>query len=78
MELETFEKLTQNDEKEKDKAKMVEILKEDSIITNQFLSTFYALIVTISNKPAIIAKSKNLLRSTASVFSQICEIGNDP
>ncbi len=77
MELETFEKLTQNDEKEKDKAKMVEILKEDSIITNQFLSTFYALIVTISNKPAIIAKSKNLLRSTASVFSQICEIGKD-
>jgi len=78
LELETFDKLTQNDEKEKDKAKMVEILKEDSIITNQFLSTFYALIVTISNKPAIIAKSKNLLRSTASVFSQICEIGNDP
>lgn len=78
LELETYDKLTQNEDKdkEKEKAKMVEILRDDSIISNQFLSTFYALIVTISNKPAIIAKSKNLLRSTASVFSQICEIGN--
>ena len=62
-------------EKDKEKSKMVEILKDDSIITNQFLSTFYALIITISNKPAIITKSKNLLRSIANVFSQICDIG---
>ena len=76
MNLETYDQILKNDdEKEKEKSKMVEILKDNSIITNQFLSTFYALILTISNKPAIIAKSKNLLKSIANVFCQICEIG---
>jgi len=52
-----------------------DILSQDSIITNQFLSTFYALIITIANKPTIIIKSKNLLKSIINVLSQICEIG---
>lgn len=53
-----------------------DFVSEKSIISNQFLSAFYALIVTISNKPEIIIKSKNLLKSVVVVLSQIADIDN--
>jgi hypothetical protein len=74
LQLETYEQLLQNDKKEK--SNYNEILSKDSFITNPFLSAFYALVVTISNKPEIIIKSKNLLKSIITVLSQICEIDN--
>ena len=70
--LETYDQLLSND-KDKDYS---EILSIECIITNPFLSAFYALIVTIANKPEIIIKSKNLLKSIITVLSQICEIEN--
>jgi hypothetical protein len=48
----------------------------DTFISNQFLSAFYALIVTIANKPEIILKSKNLLKNLMTIFVQICDIDN--
>lgn len=74
LELETYDQLVSAEKKEKKNYE--EILSNDSILTNQFLSAFYALIVTIANKPEIIIKSKNLLKSVITVMSQICEIDN--
>ena len=73
--METYEQLLVNDKKEKEK-KLEEIISKDSFITNPFLSSFYALLVTISNKPEIIIKSKNLLKAIITVMSQICHIDN--
>ena len=53
-----------------------ETLSKDSIITNPFLSAIYSLIVTISNKPEIIQKSKNLLKILSIISAQIVEIDN--
>ena len=53
-----------------------ETLSKDSIITNPFLSAIYSLIVTISNKPEIIQKSKNLLKILSIISAQIIEIDN--
>jgi hypothetical protein len=75
LQLETFDQLMTNDKKEKVE-KNEEMLTKDAIITNGFLSAFYALIVTIANKPEIITKSKNLLRSIITVLTQICGIDN--
>lgn len=75
LQLETYDQLLLNDKKEKDKSSS-ETLSPDCIITNPFLSAFYALIVTIGNKPEIIIKSKNLLKSIITVMSQICTIDN--
>lgn len=63
------------DKEEKD-INYQESVASDSVLTEQFLSTFNGLIMTIANKPSIIVKSKNLLRSTVCVLSQICEIDN--
>jgi len=54
-----------------------DILTNDCIITNQFLSTFYALVITVASKPTIIIKSKNLVNSIINVLSQICDIGKN-
>jgi hypothetical protein len=72
LQLETYEQLLNSEKKEKTK----EILTSDGFISNPFLAAFYALILTISNKPEIILKSRNLLRSILTVLSQICEIDN--
>lgn len=61
-------------ETEEDDTNKENILSEKGVITNQFLSAFYALIVTISNKVEIIVKSKSLLKTISIVLSQICEI----
>ena len=61
-------------ETEDDETNKENILSEKGVITNQFLSAFYALIVTISNKVEIIVKSKSLLKTISIVLSQICEI----
>ena len=53
-----------------------ETLSKDSILTNHFLAAIYSLIVTISNKPEIIIKSKNLLRILTQISAQIAEIDN--
>ena len=74
LQLETYEQLLNSDKKEKQNYE--EIISKESIITNPFLSAFYALIVTIANKPEIIIKSKNLLKSIITVLTQICEIDN--
>lgn len=52
------------------------ISMENTILTSQFLNTFYALAITISNKPDIILKSRYLVRTCISVFSQIADIEN--
>lgn len=64
------------DDEDKEENNKELIISENSFISNQFLSAFYALIVTISNKPEIIVKSKNLLKSVANVMCQICLIEN--
>jgi hypothetical protein len=73
LQLETYEQILKNDKKDKTNK---EILTPDCFISNPFLAAFYALILTISNKPEIILKSRNLLRSILTVLSQICEIDN--
>ena len=65
------EKNEEDDNEEKEKVQI-----DDTILTNQFLNAFYALIVTISNKPEVIIKSKNLVRSCISVFAQLSNIKN--
>jgi hypothetical protein len=74
LQLETYEQILAN--VNKDKKNYEEFLETDSILTNSFISAFYALIVTISNKPDIVIKSKNLVRSVLTIMTQICEIDN--
>jgi hypothetical protein len=74
LQLETYESILKNAKKEKKNYE--EILSPESFLTNQFLSAFFALVATISNKPEIILKSKNLLRSVLTVMTQICGIDN--
>ena len=53
-----------------------EILTSETFISNPFLSAFYALIVTIANKPEIVLRSKNLVKNLVTIFAQICSIDN--
>jgi hypothetical protein len=75
LQLETYDQLreaTSNGKEEKIKDE--EYLAKDSLITNSFLTSFYSLIIAMSNKQEIVVKSKNLLRSVLTVMTQICEI----
>lgn len=74
-EIENTAEIKDEDDNKEENNKEI-IISENSFISNQFLSAFYALIVTISNKPEIIIKSKNLLKSVANVMCQICLIEN--
>ena len=61
---------------EKEKILDSEILTSETFISNPFLSAFYALIVTIANKPEIVLRSKNLVKNLVTIFAQICSIDN--
>lgn len=75
MEVGTIEEI-KNEKKGKKEVKDSEIISNDCFISNPFLSAFYALIVTIANKPEIIIKSRNLLKNVITILTQICEIDN--
>ena len=72
VECDTVEQLNEK----KEELNKEENLSEDSILSNVFLASMYSLIVTITNKPELILKSKNLLRYVTMLSSQIVEIDN--
>ena len=72
IECDTVEQLNEK----KEELNKEETLSEDSILSNVFLASMYSLIVTITNKPELILKSKNLLRYVTMLSSQIVEIDN--
>ena len=72
VECDTVEQLNEK----KEELNKEENLSEDSILSNVFLASIYSLIVTITNKPELILKSKNLLRYVTMISSQIVEIDN--
>jgi len=75
LEVSTYEEIKSEKKEKKDNLDS-EIISKDCFISNPFLSAFYALSVTIANKPEIIIKSKNLLKNVLTILAQICDIDN--
>ena len=72
VECDTVEQLNEK----KEELNKEETLTENSILSNVFLASIYSLIVTITNKPELILKNKNLLRHITMISVQIVEIDN--
>ena len=73
IECESSDKIKENENKQEELIGE-NYLSSNSIITYQFLNMIYSLIATISNKPDIIIKSKNLVKIILIISSQIIEI----
>lgn len=75
-EAESKEEKTSQHNKDKEKTMIDDYLNKETVLTYQFLSALYVLIVSISNKPEILYKSKVLLSIISKLLYQICQIDN--
>lgn len=73
IECESLDKIKENENKQ-DELIGENYLSNNSIITYQFLNMIYSITATISNKPDIIIKSRNLVKIILIISSQIVEI----
>ena len=70
-----LEKL-QEEQEEVQKDIYTNALEKNEFLTPEFLSALNALILTVSNKPEAVVKSKTLLKSILRIVSQVAEIDN--